>query len=87
MVLRPTGFVRLVHASDADQAEALLTRLGPDGLGKLGGYLRVPRYRQFLMQLLDPCWANPIKARVRQTKQTKAINEAVNALNHPKAVN
>jgi hypothetical protein len=27
----------LVHASDADQAEALLTRWGPDGLGKLGG--------------------------------------------------
>lgn len=29
----------LVHASDADQAEALLTRWGPDGLGKLGGKL------------------------------------------------
>jgi hypothetical protein len=28
-----------VHASDADQAEALLTRWGPDGLGKLGGEL------------------------------------------------
>jgi hypothetical protein len=27
----------LVHASDAGQAEALLTRWGPDGLGKLGG--------------------------------------------------
>ena len=27
----------LVHASDADQAEALLTRWGPDGVGKLGG--------------------------------------------------
>jgi len=26
-----------VHASDADQAEAILTRWGPDGLGKLGG--------------------------------------------------
>ncbi|KAJ7283000.1 kinase-like protein [Mycena rebaudengoi] len=36
MVSRPTGFVHLVHASDADQAEALLTRWGPDGLGKLG---------------------------------------------------
>lgn len=30
-------FSHLVHASDADQAEALLTRWGPDGLGKLGG--------------------------------------------------
>jgi len=29
----------LVHASDADQLEALLTRWGPDGLGKLGGRL------------------------------------------------
>lgn len=31
------AFSHLVHASDADQAEALLTRWGPDGLGKLGG--------------------------------------------------
>ncbi len=30
----------LVHASDADQAAALLTRWGPDGLGKLGGQIR-----------------------------------------------
>lgn len=29
----------LVHASDADQLEALLTRWGPDGLGKLGGQI------------------------------------------------
>jgi hypothetical protein len=27
----------LVHASDADQLEAILTRWGPDGVGKLGG--------------------------------------------------
>ncbi|KAJ4483193.1 kinase-like domain-containing protein [Lentinula aciculospora] len=52
MVSNPTGFVHLVHASDADQAEALLTRWGPDGLGKLG----------------DPRWANPIKNRIRQAK-------------------
>ncbi|KAJ7594009.1 kinase-like domain-containing protein [Mycena floridula] len=50
MVSRPTGFVHLVHASDAYQAEALLTRWGPDGLGKLG----------------DPRWANPIKNWIRQ---------------------
>lgn len=30
-------YSHLVHASDADQAEALLTRWGPDGMGKLGG--------------------------------------------------
>ncbi|KAJ8509059.1 hypothetical protein ONZ45_g8729 [Pleurotus djamor] len=64
MVSHPTGFVHLVHASDADQAEALLTRWGPDGLGKLG----------------DPRWANPIKNRVRQINQVRAVNEVVNAL-------
>ncbi|KAI0000573.1 kinase-like protein [Russula vinacea] len=63
MVSKPTGFVHLVHASDADQAEALLTRWGPDGLGKLG----------------DPLWAIPIKARVREANQARAINEVVNA--------
>ena len=31
----------LVHASDADQAHALLTRWGPDGQGKLGGPFRM----------------------------------------------
>ncbi|KAF7315450.1 Kinase-like protein [Mycena indigotica] len=64
MVSRPTGFVHLVHASDADQFEALLTRWGPDGMGKLG----------------DPRWASPIKERVRQTNQAKAVNEVVNAM-------
>ncbi|KIO09885.1 hypothetical protein M404DRAFT_131052 [Pisolithus tinctorius Marx 270] len=64
MVSHPAGFVHLVHASDADQAEALLTRWSPDGIGKLG----------------DPRWACPIKARVRQINQAKAINEVVNAL-------
>ncbi|KAF9010492.1 kinase-like domain-containing protein [Cyathus striatus] len=63
MVSRPTGFVHLVHASDADQLEALLTRWGPDGVGKLG----------------DPAWASPIKNRVRKENQAKAINEVVNA--------
>ena len=40
-----TRFRHLVHASDADQAEALLRRWAPDGMGKLGGevlYLFVP---------------------------------------------
>lgn len=64
MVSPPTCFVHLVHASDADQAEALLTRWGPDGIGKLG----------------DPQWAHPIKSRVRQNNQERAINEVVNAL-------
>ncbi|KAK0461301.1 kinase-like protein [Desarmillaria tabescens] len=61
MVSRPTGFVHLVHASDADQAEALLTRWGPDGLGKLG----------------DPRWANPIKNRIRYNNDVRPVNEVV----------
>ncbi|KAK0212878.1 kinase-like domain-containing protein [Desarmillaria ectypa] len=61
MVSRPTGFVHLVHASDADQAEALLTRWGPDGLGKLG----------------DPRWANPIKNRIRYNNDARPVNEVV----------
>ncbi|KAH6914294.1 AGC/NDR protein kinase [Coprinopsis sp. MPI-PUGE-AT-0042] len=65
MVSKPTGFVHLVHASDADQLEALLSRWGPDGIGKLG----------------DPRWANPIKTRVRQENQARAVNEVVNRLN------
>ncbi|KAH9083902.1 kinase-like protein [Lactarius deliciosus] len=64
MVSKPMGFVHLVHASDADQAEALLTRWGPDGLGKLG----------------NPRWAIPIKARIREANQARAINEVVSAL-------
>ncbi|KAL0578287.1 hypothetical protein V5O48_003698 [Marasmius crinis-equi] len=59
MVSKPTGFVHLVHASDADQAEALLTRWGPDGLGKLG----------------DPRWANPIKNRIRENNQARAMQQ------------
>ncbi|EIW83144.1 kinase-like protein [Coniophora puteana RWD-64-598 SS2] len=64
MVGRPTGFVHLVHASDADQYEALLVRWGPDGLGKLG----------------DPRWAKPIKSKVRDMNQARAVNQVVNAL-------
>ncbi|CCM01470.1 uncharacterized protein FIBRA_03524 [Fibroporia radiculosa] len=64
MVSKPTGFIHLVHASDADQAEALLTRWGPEGQGKLG----------------DPRWADPIKNRIRQDNQARAVNEVVNAL-------
>ncbi|EIN11833.1 kinase-like protein [Punctularia strigosozonata HHB-11173 SS5] len=64
MVSRPMGFVHLVHASDADQLEALLTRWGPDGMGKLG----------------DPRWANPIKNRIKQTNQARAVQEVVSAL-------
>jgi protein-serine/threonine kinase len=73
----------LVHASDADQLEALLTRWGPDRQGKLGG-----AYPRLILQCLytiftlpsDPKWANPIKNLVRQQTQARAVNEVVNAL-------
>ena len=75
----------LVHASDADQAEELLTRWGPDGLGKLGGEesIRHPPPTAALSNLhphVDPRWASPIKNRIRQGHQARAINEVVNAL-------
>ncbi|OBZ68200.1 Serine/threonine-protein kinase CBK1 [Grifola frondosa] len=61
MVSRPTGFVHLIHASDVEQAEALLSRWGPEGQGKLG----------------DPVWADPIKNRIRQNTQARAVNEVI----------
>ncbi|KAH7108074.1 kinase-like protein [Auriculariales sp. MPI-PUGE-AT-0066] len=64
MISRPTGFVHMIHASDADQAEALLRRWGPDGMGKIG----------------DPRWADPIKDQVRGRLQARAIAEVVGAL-------
>ena len=71
----------MVHASDADQLEALLTRWGPDGLGKMGGVtLHFPCQVPQLTINIDPRWANPIKDRVRKANQEKAINEVVNAL-------
>ena len=71
-----------MHASDADQFEALLKRWGPDGQGKLpgkGGFvLRSPESLTILCA--DPSWALPIKNRVRQTNQARAVNEVINAL-------
>ncbi|KAJ1305684.1 hypothetical protein OPQ81_010422 [Rhizoctonia solani] len=64
MVSRPMGFVHLVHASDADQAEALLSRWGPDGIGKLG----------------DPNWAQPIKSQIRTKQQERAVAEVMHAM-------
>ena len=71
----------LVHASDSDQAHALLTRWGPDGQGKLGG----PFQKSFgrtspSLFPVDPRWANPIKNMIRQNNQARAVNEVVNAL-------
>ena len=76
------GSRHLIHASDADQLEALLTRWGPDGLGKLGGQgSPVPRSFPYFTWPVDPRWANPIKNRVRQNNQAKAIHEVLNSLN------
>jgi protein-serine/threonine kinase len=74
----------LVHASDADQLEALLSRWGPDGIGKLGGMYTCLSYQLGTVRLTpmaDPRWANPIKTRVRQENQARAVNEVVNRLN------
>ncbi|KAG9088617.1 hypothetical protein FRC06_001947 [Ceratobasidium sp. 370] len=54
----------LVHASDADQAEAILRRWGPDGVGKLG----------------DPNWAAPIKNQIRARQQERAVAEVMHAM-------
>lgn len=72
----------LVHASDADQAHALLTRWGPEGQGKLGGPFQTS-FRGALSSppSVDPRWANPIKNMIRQSNQARAVNEVVNALN------
>ncbi|KAG8932846.1 hypothetical protein FRC03_000163 [Tulasnella sp. 419] len=64
MISKPTGFVHLVHASDADQYEALLTRWGPDGVGKIG----------------NPQWAAPIVNMLRQRAQARAVAQVVSAL-------
>ncbi|GAA6000091.1 hypothetical protein JCM10207_006048 [Rhodosporidiobolus poonsookiae] len=59
MVSRPQQFAHLVHASDADQAEALLTRWGRDRQGKVG----------------DPGWAQPIKEAVRAAHRAAGVGE------------
>jgi protein-serine/threonine kinase len=72
----------LVHASDAGQAHALLTRWGPDGQGKLGGPFQKPFGREpSSPPIVDPRWANPIKNMIRENNQARAVNEVVNALN------
>ncbi|KAF9517664.1 hypothetical protein BS47DRAFT_1371293 [Hydnum rufescens UP504] len=52
----PTGFVHLVHASDAEQAEALLSRWGPDGMGKVA----------------KPYWAQPIKNMLKDQARARS---------------
>ncbi|KAJ7213982.1 hypothetical protein GGX14DRAFT_617941 [Mycena pura] len=64
---------------DADQFEALLSRLGPDGMGKrLGGQFRYLGFSSY-SRGPDPRWANSTKARVRHTNQARTVNEVVNA--------
>ncbi|BGP24983.1 serine/threonine protein kinase Cbk1 [Rhodotorula toruloides] len=59
MVGVPQNFAHLVHASDAEQAQALLTRWGRDGQGKLG----------------NPAWAASIKESVRAVSRAVAVGE------------
>ena len=75
-LLASTPASHLVHASDADQAEALLTRWGPDGLGKLGSEFPPTGnyFASFTTSLhSDPRWAIPIKARIREANRARAI--------------
>ena len=50
----------LVHASDAEQAEELLLRWGPDGMGKIA----------------NPYWAQPIKNMLRDQARARAAVQA-----------
>ena len=71
----------LVHASDADQAHALLARWGPDGQGRVGGPFQKPFGRASPSPLtVDPRWANPIKNTTQQNTQAGTVNEAAIAL-------
>lgn len=76
-----------MHASDADQAEALLRRWGPDGVGKLGGMLHINSYTSIPSNghAVDPNWAHPIKKQIRTQKQERAIAEVMHNL-HPTPV-
>ncbi|GAA5903993.1 hypothetical protein JCM6882_003795 [Rhodosporidiobolus microsporus] len=60
MVGRPQQFQHTVHASDADQAEALMMRWHQDRQGKVG----------------NPAWAQPIKEAVRAAHRAAGVAEA-----------
>lgn len=79
VVLKCFRFRHLVHASDADQAAAILSRWGPEGQGKLGGE-RMPTpvsAECAFKRALDPRWADPIKNQIKKLTQAKAVNEVV----------
>ncbi|GAA5975738.1 hypothetical protein JCM11641_005855 [Rhodosporidiobolus odoratus] len=59
MIGRPKEFQHVVHASDAEQAEALLMRWGLDRQGKVG----------------QPGWAQPIKEAVRAATRAVGVAE------------
>ncbi|GAA6050332.1 hypothetical protein JCM3770_002967 [Rhodotorula araucariae] len=67
MIGRPKDFAHAVHASDADQAMALLTRWHRDGQGKVG----------------DTAWAQPIKEAVRATHRAVGVAETQYAREQP----
>lgn len=69
---RPSSFVHAAHASDAEQAEAILNRWGRDGVGKVA----------------DPLWVEPIKEALRQQaarNQAEAIAQVQAALHQDSA--
>ena len=67
-------FVHAAHASDADQAEAILKKWGRDGMGKIA----------------DPAWVEPIKEALRMQaarSQAEAIAEIQAALHQDSVIN
>ena len=75
-LLASTPASHLVHASDADQAEALLTRCG---LGKLGSE-RLTYQKIFSIHHFAPIRSTLGYSHIRQANQAGAINEVVSAL-------
>ncbi|BGP40444.1 hypothetical protein JCM10449v2_004406 [Rhodotorula kratochvilovae] len=67
MIGRPKDFAHAVHASDADQAAALLTRWHRDGQGKVG----------------KTTWAQPIKEAVRASHRAAGVAETQYAREQP----
>ncbi|GAA6063330.1 hypothetical protein JCM10212_003916 [Sporobolomyces blumeae] len=63
MVGHPKAFAHLVHASSAEEAEALLMRWHLDRQGKLG----------------QPSWAKPIKNTVKHAREALGVAEAIHA--------
>lgn len=77
MVSKPTGFTHLVHASDAEQAEQILTRWKVDNKGKLPGESRAVAAMNAkligIVYTLEPAWASAVKEEARTRARAQAV--------------